>query len=831
MKHITIDYGIDLGTTNSAICRMEQGRPVIIRSDAGMETMPSCVLCRKGGDMSIGQSAYDNLGRDKLRALKKHAAAATGSFIEFKRYMGSDMTFDNAGHHWSPEELSAQVIRTLCSFVPDDRVNAAVITVPAKFTVNQKDATIEAARLAGIDQVELLQEPIAASMAYGLTAEEKNGIWMVFDFGGGTLDVALVNVRDGVMQVFDTEGDNYLGGKNLDEAVVAKIILPRLASRFSLDLADEENIRYLFDALKVEAEKVKNRLSYSESVTLYLEAGDWGEDEDGEEIELEMTIGRKEFEKAVQPVLQKAVDVCKTLMLRNDMDAGSLSHLILIGGPTCIPLLRRMLREQVTPNVETSINPMTAVATGAAIYASTIPVAVNDDDLDNSVVKLDIEFDATTVETRVYIPVRTGNEVEGLSVKLIRRADGMESDEVRIGGQGDIVEVDLLPGQPNVFRIQAMAGGVEVKCFPSELTIVQGTRAGSAILPYNIGIEVFNPKKSKYVFSALTGLEKNRPLPAVGVVYGLKTMSDLHPGNEKDCVRLAVYQGDDNAEGKTAALFEYVSNVVVSGEDIVSFIPKGSHLNVKIEVDRSEMMNIVAEFPESGQRVEKRLDTSVRQGIRDTDWLKCQISQAREKLADLQDVIANTEVIGTYLERLSEIDGALEGGAQHKQVEQHLKEVLRDVEDYETGTEWEREFYRLKKEMLNLQVEASTKGDPGIARITKAYEEQVDKVKAYKDVLGARTLRAEIKSVCYRITQDRIYRNFILWADEEFSALEWTDPDLAGKLVSKAMKILKDDPEAPLSKTREIAENINGLLVRADDNENGITHRVDLPSM
>ncbi|MGM9739775.1 MAG: hypothetical protein ACI3ZP_04145, partial [Candidatus Cryptobacteroides sp.] len=377
----------------------------------------------------------------------------------------------------------------------------------------------------------------------------------------------------------------------------------------------------------------------------------------------------------------------------------------------------------------------------------------------------------------------------------------------------------------------AMVGGVEVKCFPSELTIVQGTRAGSAILPYNIGIEVFNPKKSKYVFSALTGLEKNRPLPAVGVVYGLKTMSDFHPGNEKDCVRLAVYQGDDNAEGKTAALFEYVSNVVVSGEDIVSFIPKGSHLNVKIEVDRSEMMNIVAEFPESGQRVEKRLDTSVRQGIRDTDWLKCQISQAREKLADLQAVIANTEVIGTYLERLSEIDGALEGGAQHKQVEQHLKEVLRDLEDYETGTEWEREFYRLKKEMLNLQVEASTNGDPGIARIAKAYEEQVDKVKAYKDVLGARTLRAEIKSVCYRITQDRIYRNFILWADEEFSALEWTDPDLAGKLVSKAMKILKDDPEAPLSKTREIVENINGLLVRADNNKNGFTHRVDMPSM
>ena len=216
MKHITIDYGIDLGTTNSAICRMEQGVPAIIRSDCGMETMPSCVSFKKGGTIRIGQSAYTDLGKDKLRALKKKSAMASNSCIEFKRYMGSDITFSNANaeHQWSPEELSAQILKTLCSFVSDDEVKAAVITVPAKFTVNQKDATLEAARLAGIKQVELLQEPIAASIAYGLKAEDKNGIWMVFDFGGGTLDVALVHVSDGIMQVFDTEGDNYLGGKN-----------------------------------------------------------------------------------------------------------------------------------------------------------------------------------------------------------------------------------------------------------------------------------------------------------------------------------------------------------------------------------------------------------------------------------------------------------------------------------------------------------------------------------------------------------------------------------------------------------------------------------------
>lgn len=151
MKHVTIDYGIDLGTTNSAICRMEQGVPVIIRSDSGMETMPSCVSFKKGGVIRVGQSAYSDLGKDKLRALKKKSMLADNSCIEFKRYMGTDMRFSNtnAGRQWSPEQLSAQVLHTLCSFVTDDEVKAAVITVPAKFTVNQKDATLEAARLAG----------------------------------------------------------------------------------------------------------------------------------------------------------------------------------------------------------------------------------------------------------------------------------------------------------------------------------------------------------------------------------------------------------------------------------------------------------------------------------------------------------------------------------------------------------------------------------------------------------------------------------------------------------------------------------------------------------
>lgn len=834
MKHITIDYGIDLGTTNSAICRMEHGEPVIIRSDSGMETMPSCVSFKKGGTIRIGQSAYADLGNDKLRALKKKSAMASNSCIEFKRYMGSDKRFSNANaeHPWSPEELSAQIVKTLCSFVSDDKVKAAVITVPAKFTVNQKDATLEAARLAGIGQVELLQEPIAASIAYGLKADDKNGIWMVFDFGGGTLDVALVHVSDGIMQVFDTEGDNYLGGKNVDEAIVSKIILPQITRKYALDLSDNEQYKLLTEALKVEAEKAKHKLSYSDSDTIYLEAGDWGEDEDGEEIELEITISRQELEDAIKPILQKAVDICKTLMLRNNIPYGKLSHLILIGGPTFMPLLRKMLREQVTENVETGINPMTAVATGAAIYASTIPMKIDENDIEDDVLQLSVDFESTTVDTQVFIPVKSKKFTQNLKVKMIRRADGMESILVPIIEQGGLIELDLIPKQPNTFRIVAYVNDVEVKCFPSELTIVQGTKAGTAILPYNIGIEVYNPKKNRCIFTAFTGLEKNRPLPAVGTVYGLKTLSDLHPGKEDDIVRIAVYQGDDSAEGKTAALFEYVSDVIVSGEDIISFIPQGSLVNIKIDVNRSEMMTIVADFPESGQKVEKHLDTSRRQEIKDFDYLKTQIMRATSQLNFLKETIDDTEEIIRINNQIQQIDDALNSGAQHKQIEQHLKEVLRSIEDYEMATEWDRERVKLQRALMSLQISVASRKDSSANRMVESFIAQVDRTIALKDILRARTLHIQIENYEYSLKQDEIYRNFIRWVDCDFCSLKWVNPKTAQELIRNAKDILKDDPEAPLSKTKDIAERIAGLLIREDETSTHFKkYRIDLPSM
>lgn len=415
MARIKIDYGIDLGTTNSSICRMEKGEPRIQKIEVTDDTMPSCVFGNQKGVFLIGASAYRSMESDKRRATKTWHKADSNAYIEFKRAMGTDEIYHyvnkkspNLNRDFTPEELSSKVLKELKSFVTDETITSAVITVPAKFTVNQKTATMEAARMAGFRQCELLQEPIAAAMAYGLSADEKDGLWMVFDFGGGTFDAALLKVEDGIVQVFDTEGDNYLGGKNLDYAIVDEIIIPYLKENYSINgiLADEEKKQVLRDAMKTYAEEAKKQLSFKDRWEKLSDLGELGEDEDGEEIVLDLTITQAEAFDVMRPYFQKAVDICKNLLQRNNLVGSQINKLILVGGPTHSPLIRQMLKEQITPNVDTSIDPMTAVATGAALYASTLDAEISDDEIQIGTVKLDLGYESTSVEASEWISVK-----------------------------------------------------------------------------------------------------------------------------------------------------------------------------------------------------------------------------------------------------------------------------------------------------------------------------------------------------------------------------------------------------------------------------------------
>ncbi len=315
-------------------------------------------------------------------------------------------------------------------------------------------------------------------------------------------------------------------------------------------------------------------------------------------------------------------------------------------------------------------------------------------------------------------------------------------------------------------------------------------------------------------------------------------MTDIYGGDEDTKIRIAVYQGDSASEGKTAALYEYVSDIMVTGDDVATYIPEGSHVNVKIDVDRSEMMTMTCEFPSTGQKIEKKLDTSKRQESKSEEYLKELIAHTYSQLRNLANQLDDPE-IPNLMYRLRMVEDSLVTGVQHKQVEQHLKEVMRCVEEYESDSEWDRARVALQKALISLQIEGAKRSeDIGITRMIESFVVQMERVLTIKDERKAKFLQHQIEEYEYAITQDEIYRNIIRWADREFSTINWTDPRKAQKLVMDAIAILRDNPKAPLSAIKDVTEAFYALIKREKVKSSNISgdsafiiNKIDILSM
>lgn len=801
MARIKIDYGIDLGTTNSAICRMEQGKPVVIKTDVLKDTMPSCVSFTKKKSVKAGDSAFNDMKSDKRRASKVGKKGTSNAYVEFKRTMATTTRYHSSymERDYSSEELSAEVLKTLRSFVTDENVSSAVITVPAKFTVNQKTATLEAAKLAGFTKCELLQEPIAAAMAYGLTASSKNGIWMVFDFGGGTFDAALLKVEDGIMQVFDTEGDNYLGGKNLDYAITDNIIIPYLMDNYSMGsiMADADKKEILRDAMKTYAEEVKNQLSFKDHEDIISNLGDLGEDEAGEEIELDLTVTQEQAFEVMRPYFQKAVDICKNLLKRNNLSGDNIDKLILVGGPTHSPLIREMLREQVTPNVDTSIDPMTAVATGAALYASTMDADVKTDDVEIGTIMLDLGYESTSVETTEWVSAKlqSGQPLHKVWVELMRSDKAWSSGKMEVDETGNVIEANLLESKPNSFEVKAYdEKGNQLPCFPNEITIIQGSKVGAAPLPYNIGIAVWNDTKKRAVFKIAKGLEKSKPVPAIGVCNDLKVPFQLRPGVASDTMKIPVYQVDDftGAEGRSASLYEYVADVEITGDDVDALITADSTVDITLKVDISEQMTLEVHFLATDITVEKRLDTSKKQSIEDASKeISNGIPEAQRSINRLNADGIDTGSLQTDLDTVKD---EAANSSEKKAVLQHLKEVLKKIEDRDNETEWDRLEKELREEFDRLEKAQNELGNNKTATLVNQLRQQTDQVIRSKDTKLGHEVLDQINGLFISLTLVYQCMGFIRHYNGRFSAVRWKNSARARQLLNQGLENINNNP-------------------------------------
>lgn len=800
MAQVKMKYGIDLGTTNSAICKMENGEPIIKKADDLKDTMASCVSFTRHQVIKVGTSAYNDLRQDKSRATRNWVAGKENVFIEFKRTMGLEKKYpsSNMGRDYNSEELSAEVLKALKSFVSEDNISAAVITIPAKFKTDQIAATKRAATMAGIEHCELLQEPIAAAMAYGLSVDNKNGNWLVFDFGGGTFDAALLRVEDGVMQVFDTEGDNYLGGKNLDYAIVDEIILPYLKENYAIDriLADQTKKQILRDAMKFYAEQAKNQLSFKEKCDITSQLDEFGTDDDGNDIELDMIITQDQLKPVIQPIFQNAVDICKELLKRNNLIGSQLDSLILVGGPTYSPVVRQMLKEQITPNVETSIDPMTAVAKGAALFASTIDSEIKEN-VEVGTIQLDIKYKSTAVKNNAPVSLMVvpnqANIPTKLFVELYRGDKGWSSGKMEIGN-GVVVKCALNEGKANAFSVNIYdEKGALYPCFPNEINIIQGVNVGNAVLPYHIGIEVTDMEQDKQVFVPLKGLEKNQQIPAVGVRNGLKTMRQLRPGITEDRLIIPIYQGENNAEGTSAIYNDHVFDVEISGDDVPQLVPKNSDIDITIKVDRSQLMILEATFPIIGETIEKEIDVKARQGVNERE-LRSRLLEARQKL----DVLCSTDVVSQTETQeantlLDNVEARFDGEKSSEDGKMHLLADLRraflKMEEVEKHHEWDSLEAELRHEFDRLDRANNDLGNK-YDREVNELRRQIDAVIRSHDVKMGRGVLKMIKQIFVQVTLVFWLMGCIEHYDKNFGSFSWYNQNQARQLLNQGKAII-----------------------------------------
>ena len=820
MVSIKMKYGIDLGTTNSAICRMENGEPKIIKTNTQQDILPSCVAFTTRGVVRVGKAAVEQLGKGE--------DPARNVFYEFKRTMGLNTAYHSSytNRDYSSEELSAEVLKTLKSFVLDEpNIDAAIITIPAKFKTDQIAATKRAATLAGITQCELLQEPIAASMAYGLSTSNQNGHWLVFDFGGGTFDAAIVRVEDGIMQVIDTEGDNYLGGKNLDYAIIDQIFIPRLKDQYALEdlMSDSESADILRGKLKAKAELFKNELSFQKEYQDTDEFYNLGEDDNGEEMMFDFSISQEELATIFEPIFQKAIDICKALIARNNL-TGKLDTLILVGGPTYSPVLRQMLREQITQNVDTSIDPMTAVARGAALYASGIDCE-STVEVASGTIALEVNYESNSVETLEFVTVKllpndcTGPIPNKLYVELTRGDKAWSSGKIEINSIGDVIECQLVEGKTNSFSIVAYdETGASLPCYPNEINIIQGTKIGNAVLPYNIGIEVRDTDLHKDVFMPLTGLEKNQQIPAVGVRNGLKTPKQIRPGNINDKLVIPIYLGEHNVEGSSAIYNDHVFDVVITGDDVPALIPANSDIDITIKVDRSQLLRLEATFPVIGETIEKDIEIGQRSVDEQRDELMSRYREAMGKLEGLKtDGIATSNELQEAESLMNDVSSRIDNEKSSDDGMMHLLADLRRaflaMERVEKNHEWDTINKDLREEFEKLDKANSELGHKYDNEVS-ALRKQTDEAIRQKDVQYGRKVLSDIRQVFVIVTMIYQLIGFVRHHSQTFNMHNWTDPGRARALLNQAMAMVQSDPS--VEKLHPLVCDIIALLPDGD---------------
>jgi molecular chaperone DnaK len=602
MRHY---IGIDLGTTNSAICAYDGESIRLFKSPEQNDVTPSAIFIDTRGNRYVGKRAYDNAARNPDRAA-----------TVFKRFMGTStlLKLPAANLTMKPEDCSAEILRVLFGYLPEEIRNdpetGTVITVPAAFNQMQKDATLAAAEMAGIGKVALMQEPVAAVMSV-MRHRQGDGIFLVYDLGGGTLDIAIAESISGRVSLLEHGGVAMCGGRDFDRELLDNVVKPWLLDKFDLpdDLSTDKRHTMLRHMATWAAEKAKIELSASEEVAITLDDSELRvKDGSDSDIYLDIPLNRGAFTALIEPKIQETIAAARETMEKAGLSPHDIGRIVFVGGPTQYKPLRDRVAFELGIAASTDVNPMTAVAEGAAVFAESIDWSSTNRARKSgrgtiaagAGLNVSLIYQSRTPDSKAKVVAKVaGSVASGSAFQFDSLDTGWSSGRVPLK-EGASVELPLTKPGENHFKAFVFDGAGGPIRLPHDRITISRTAAQIDAIPasMSVGVEAREkvggrvrleylvregdqlPKKGKKTFKVEESL---RAGSAGSIKFKLWEGNIDHPVSDNRFIGMFEIKGSDISDG-----------VVAKGADLVCEYEMLDSGNIVLEVT---IPSIGASFP------------------------------------------------------------------------------------------------------------------------------------------------------------------------------------------------------------------------------------------
>ena len=577
--------GIDLGTTNSAICSYDGTHTRIWKSPEQNDVTPSAIYVDRRGNRYYGSKAYSQAPYNP-----------TNSATLFKRFMGTSTKINLEAAHLSltPEECSAEILKVLYGYLPEEIRNdpetATVITVPAAFNQMKKDATMQAARMAGIGKVALMQEPVAAVMSV-MRGAHSEGIFLIYDLGGGTFDVSIAENIKGKVNLLAHGGIEMCGGRDMDRMIFNQVVIPWLLDNFSLpeDFIVNRKYKTFCRVAQWAAEQAKIELSANGSSTIALsESEARTSDEDGNELYLDIDLSREMMDGLIGDLVEDTVKATRETLEKAGLSANDLERIVFVGGPTNYKPLRDRVCEELALPADIDVNPMTAVAEGASIFAESIDwsTANHSRKAANAVARTNVDiafkYTARVSGYSARVMCMTEHQYDGYTLIITSRDSGWSSGSIPLRNQAQTT-LPLIKNGENTFDVKVLDNyGREVPIGVQRIIITK-TLATIGAIPasHSIGVEMLDRLGGIPVYTIL--IHEGDSLPKRDTVT-FRAGQTLKAGSNST-INIKLWEG--NIESPITDN-RFIGVLKIAGTDFSSgVIPTGADIECEYEMSDS----------------------------------------------------------------------------------------------------------------------------------------------------------------------------------------------------------------------------------------------------